>query len=108
MRLTKKAALRITIELWTWLAETGRLKREWPGWETYGYMWEYCPLCEFDSRHQVSERPACVHCLIVTTGYAVHCTRMAYGHWAKACSATTRKRYAAQFLAQLKEIQEKL
>ena len=29
MKLTKKKAIEISIELWTWLAETGREKKEW-------------------------------------------------------------------------------
>ena len=46
--LTKKLALEITEELWTWLAEEdGRKKEDWPGWEKYGEMRLDCPLCEY-------------------------------------------------------------
>lgn len=108
MRLTKKEALRIAIELWEWLAETGKYKHKWPGWKRYGDMYADCPLCEYSSRHQVSGMAFCDHCPIVTTGYAGDCFQAAYGEWNRASSPVERRKYAAQFLAQLKEIQERL
>ena len=48
MELTKKQALIITKELWTWLSEhPGEYKSEWPGWLTYGRMLEECACCEY-------------------------------------------------------------
>jgi hypothetical protein len=46
MKLTKRKALEICIELWEWLAEdAGRNKKNWPGWEKYGPMDNQCPCC---------------------------------------------------------------
>ena len=48
MKLTKRKALEICKELWTWLAETGTgQKRDWPGWKKYGEMACDCPCCEY-------------------------------------------------------------
>ncbi len=48
MRLTKKLALQITEELWTWLAEEdGRKKEDWPEWGKYREMDHDCALCEY-------------------------------------------------------------
>ena len=48
MKLTRKKAISISIELWTWLAETGsEYKHEWPGWKKYGAMVLACPFCEY-------------------------------------------------------------
>ena len=47
MRLTRKKAIELCIELWTWLAETGKYRREWPEWEKYGDILNYCWFCEY-------------------------------------------------------------
>ncbi len=59
-RLTKREALRLTVELWEWLgAEYGRTKGD--------YAWEgqiptnACFLCEYRSLHQPYPRP-CKSC----------------------------------------------
>ena len=47
MKLTKKKALEIAIELWEWIVDNpGKYKREWPGWDEYGGMLFECPLCQ--------------------------------------------------------------
>jgi len=52
MRLTKKKAIEISIELWTWLAETGaRGKESWPGWDRLPEMTYDCPFCQYAKRH---------------------------------------------------------
>jgi hypothetical protein len=46
--LTKKKALEICRDLWTWLAEHPyKQKSEWPGWNKYGEMRNSCPCCEY-------------------------------------------------------------
>jgi hypothetical protein len=46
--MTKREALKICIELWTWLAENPEEdKKNWPGWITHGKMELTCPCCEY-------------------------------------------------------------
>ncbi|GAH13108.1 unnamed protein product, partial [marine sediment metagenome] len=61
MRLTKKKAIEIAIELWTWLAETGaKYKGDWVGWEEkYGEMEADCPFCEYSDRWGDDECESC-------------------------------------------------
>ncbi len=60
MRLTKKLALQITEELWTWLAEEdGRCKEDWLGWVKYGGMDRNCALCELYNESQTGRCPEC-------------------------------------------------
>ena len=96
MRLTKKKAIEISIELWTWLVETGRgHKQEWDGWDKYGEMVDECALCEF-SRNGCSACP-----LELMFG---GCKESFYDNWR--CGATTksRKKYARLFLEQLYQL----
>ena len=52
MKITKKIALKICVELWTWIAVTGsRNKHDWPGWAKYGNMPNDCPCCEYVDSH---------------------------------------------------------
>lgn len=58
-RLTKREALRICWELWTWLAKNSdKSKDDWPGWEKYGELNLDCPCCE----HCMQE---CDDCLLL-------------------------------------------
>ena len=44
--MTKKQALEITRDLWTWLEKTGSsVKGDWPGWNQVGGMHHNCPCC---------------------------------------------------------------
>ena len=110
MRLTKKKAIEIAIELWTWLAETGSIsKLLWPGWEKYGEMGLACPLCEYDARKAAkSELGACNYCPYCEvfgecmTDEFVDATP--YDMWVCATATPERKKYASQFLEQLKQL----
>ncbi len=110
IRLTQKKAIDISIELWTWLAETGiSSKGAWSGWKMYGESaWE-CALCEWEG-HQNCKTSVPVEDIV--------CPRCPYGkkfgfcavdgkpywNWTHALSATDRKRHAAAFLEQLKTL----
>lgn len=124
MRLTKKKAIKITIELWTWLATTGSEdKGSWPGWRKYGRMFRSCPLCEYgNQRKQARKRykkfnplNVCRACpFFIQYGRCIKCyggTIMwaagpsYYGKWNRSGTTKTRKKYAKLFLNQIKELQ---
>lgn len=110
MKLTKKKAIELSIELWTWLAETGKRKWDWPVWKKYGndicgdcFLCEYdeangkgdcdiCPLQKKFSQRDEDEFTACHH------------KDCAYSGWGKATIPKTRKKFAAKFVEQLKEL----
>jgi len=60
--MTKRKALEICIELWTWLAKSGSHKNRWPRWEWNGgeikWMQNQCSLCEYSDR----EKKGCEAC----------------------------------------------
>ena len=100
MRLTKKRAIQISIELWTWLAETGREKEAWPGWEKYGDMQCGCALCEYDYRHVDNCTSCSYHKMFgkCTQGSAP------YADWRDSRSQAASKAHAQAFLDQLKQL----
>jgi hypothetical protein len=62
-KLTKRKALQICYELFTWLAENpGKHKKEWPGWIKYGYMQNNCPCCEYQIRNYIKHQCSCIRC----------------------------------------------
>jgi len=68
MDLTYPKALKLSLDLWTWLAESGAAsKREWPGWMFNGgtvmSMEHDCPCCELvrGSRGR-AEKMTCLAC----------------------------------------------
>lgn len=110
MKLTKKKAIDLSVKLWTWLAETGKEKEGWPGWVRNGGKHpdsaSDCFLCEY-SRHGHASW-SCETCPY----YCIydHCMNSdsPYSKWEDALSDAARKRYAQQFLKQLKKLQEDL
>ena len=95
MKLTRKKALEICIELWTWLAETGRRKVDWGRWEEYGEFRAYCPFCEYYAEQRHGGCRACPinFCL----------TNQAFLDWCDAGPKRTRKKYAKIFLEKIRE-----
>jgi len=108
MKLTKEAAVDITIELWTYLAETGKQKMDWDGWGKYGEMKNYCPLCEYTAQHGKScaTGKSCTICPFVIR-HGKHCLSNPYRDWDYAITVSARKKYANEFLNLLKQIKEK-
>ena len=49
MKLTRTEAIDYSIELWEWLAETGKHKEDWPKWDKFGRVDSECFLCEYDT-----------------------------------------------------------
>lgn len=104
MRLTKKKALEIAIELWIWLAESGSAyKKKWIGWKKYGDMQDDCPLCEYDAKHNHCQHNHCLSCPLEQT-YMDGCYGAYFNEWDGAKTKRERKKYAALFLEQLKEL----
>ena len=104
MKLIKKKAVELSIELWEWLAETGEGKGYWVGWKRKGGSHEQvafdCFLCELFNDD--SERcPGCPY----YDKYG-RCTdgKRPFSKWTDARTVRTRKKYAGLFLEQLKEI----
>lgn len=102
MRLTKKKAIEIAIELWTWLAETGcEWKIEWTEWDKYGEMENDCPLCECSG----SDCDGCsYHLQFGNCEHQVGKELTIFDRWNYAKTPKTRKKYAKLFLEQLKEL----
>ncbi len=105
MKLTKKQAIDLSIELWECLAKTGNgSKASWPRWKEFGSIDADCFLCEYNGKKHDS--------------YGVRiCTRCPYyknyGHcWERESpfmmwggdDKKANKKYAALFLEQLKEL----
>lgn len=107
MKLTRNQAIDRTIELWTWLAETGKPKLEWPQWVenggVYSYVVNLCFLCEFDIQH----RGACKDCPYVKT-YNIECFENGepFDKWDAARTPRTSRKYAKEFLAKIIALRE--
>ena len=107
MKLTRKKAIELCIELWTWCAETGRVKRNWPRWKEFMTKEEaddcnHCWFCFYDN----TKSGNCTHCPLGAI-YS-HCN-LKYGkcefyHWMQAITTGQRKKYAKLFLEQIKSL----
>lgn len=114
MRLTRKKAIELCILLWTWLAETGRLKEDWPGWKKYKDIWEeledacWCWFCLYTNRKQ--RKPQHLSdCKIVCPYYEIHgfCAagwKNPFHNWFNARNNEDRKKYAKLFRDQIKKL----
>lgn len=106
MKLTRKKAIEICKELWTFLAETGLGKGDWDGWKKYGEMASGCPFCEYCENHLKEAVYFCEPC-----PYSQHfgdCTTTEddtpYDKWFWARTKQGMKKYAKEFLAQLEQL----
>lgn len=118
MRLSRKKAIELCIELWTWLAETGaKHKSQWPEWSKYlkyniprnSGTYHECWLCEY--AYQVKRRKPesindkCEYCLY-NKKYGLCCAIGEFHYfkeWDNAKQSRTRKKYAKLFLGQIKK-----
>jgi len=96
MRLSRKKAIELCIELWTWLAKTGKTKSEWPRWKEFGDIDNDCWFCEYTTN------TSCSHCPLVKI-LGIDCAASFYSNWEKARFPRTRKKYAKLFLEQIKQ-----
>lgn len=106
MELTREDSIRIAIELWTWLAETGALKREWPGWKKYGEMDASCPFCVYGEQqvHLEVTETACDACPYYWEFDDCCGKDSPYYRWCRVKTRRVKKKYAALFLEQLKQL----
>ena len=100
MKLSRKKAIELCIELWEWLAKTGKFKGEWPEWKKYGEVDGYCWFCEY-----VEQRGGgCMFCpLMKKLGFGCGQIDCFYSKWEDAETPQTRKKYAKLFLEQIKK-----
>ena len=108
MRLTRKKAIELCIEMWTWLAETGKHKHQWPGWKKYGDINLNCWFCgyHFQQLNRKGENGTvgkCKHCPLWQK-YRCLCGKTMYGEWTSALTSRARKKYAKLFLEQIKAL----
>lgn len=101
MKLTKKKAIEISIELWTFLAETGKEKSDWEGWEEYREMDYLCPLCEYATSKGMRNCRSCPYWEKFRWCYS---WRKPFWHWEDVSMTKTKKKYAKLFLEQLKQL----
>lgn len=108
MELTARRAVELSIDLWTWLGKTGKEKEDWPEWEWNGGQYPKvgsdCFLCEHDS----AEKNSCEAC-----PYYIKYTRCTnagtpFAKWCNAEDEGESKKFAKQFLNQLKKILKEL
>ncbi len=109
MKLTKKKAIELSIELWSWLAETGAdSKRDWDGWEKYGEMLNDCALCKYREEHSKAYPPSCRVCSYYQKFGCCYGKSgkpsTIYDHWEDAETTEQHKEYASKFLEQLKQL----
>ena len=106
MKLTERHAIEKSIELWTWLAETGNRKGDWDGWgEWKGELQKHCFLCEY-SLQEGGGYPGCLHCPYYAK-YDERCFPKfgsPYLEWENARSEHDKKKYAKLFLNELKAL----
>ena len=104
MKLTRKKAIELCIELWTWCMETGKRKKEWPKWDEYGKAMSDCWFCEYDdqmlNRYKRKTREGCGYCPLVTSGLR-RCGDTFFENWEDAKTPRTRRKYAKLFLEQI-------
>jgi hypothetical protein len=101
-KLTLKKALELSIELWTWCAETGKDKTLWPGWNDY-LAKNYCFLCQYAL--EVSPEIYNDNCRrICPLGDKIDgCYGYDWGKWVTVSTVKPRRKYAALFREELKQ-----
>ena len=101
MRLTKKKAIELSLEKWEDYVKTGENNAEGDWHERHGYptMSADCALCEYGDRRKA---PTCGYCPYhAKFGF---CLDEVYLRWRHARTPEASKKYAKEFLAQLKEL----
>ena len=114
MKLTKKQAIDRSIKEWTWLAETGELKEDWPGWKGYVPVRNYCFLCGYCGADPLTNYVNCKECPLGWGQYGCEDhPESQYANWIETivfddedAGKEDRKKYAALFLEQLKELKK--
>lgn len=97
----RKQAIAEAQEMWEELVETGSDDKEsTKAFKKYG---KDCSLCEYDDLY--NEAPDCEDCLLYQNGFVDCCNPYSpFEKWDSAKTPRTRKKYAKQFLAVLKQL----
>jgi len=98
----EKKAIEKSIEQWTWLAETGKKKQDWPEWEKYDDVSCNCFLCEYNEGTDTDE--SCGACPLYKKFGNCENEETPYMNWLYAKTPEDRKKYALEFLEQLKQL----
>ncbi len=101
--MNREEAVEKSIELWTWLAETGLKKSKWPGWDE-GQVISQCFLCEY-SANENRDVDCSVCPYFKHFGHKCFIIRSAYDKWENGQRKSTMKRNATLFLEQLKSLE---
>ncbi len=111
MKLTRKKAIELCIEVWTWCMETGKLKSDYPYSEKQlkyvkedDYPESHCWFCEYCLQHKDYN---CKGCPLGGDPNSPECEKLAYLKWDEARTPRTRKKYAKLFLSQIKSLRSK-
>ena len=103
MKLTREQAIDLSIELWEWCAKTGKQKHRWFKWKEFGVIEGHCFLCEYQEQ-EAPNGTNCTNCPFMEKSDSCYDTYFA--DWCKAKNVEERKKYAALFLEQLKELKK--
>jgi len=115
--LSRRRAIELCIELWAWLAKTGKRKEEWPEWDKWDDCYgdrakNDCWFCHYENQQHLRYDPCCnkegeicYYCPF-SKHFKFDCIRKGsfYRNWCRARTRKTRKKYAKLFLKQIKEI----
>ena len=101
MRLTEKKSIGIADEMWTEFAETGSNdKHAWL--EARGYVFKSdCAFCEYSERHKDVDCESCPYFLMFGECYKDDAP---FDKWYWATTTSKRKKYAREFLEQVKQL----
>ncbi len=115
MKLTRRKAIELCIELWTWCMETGGKKENWPEWKKYkdliveieDAMW--CWFCLYNNRKQRQKQHEsdCRSCPYWKEYGFCAKDGNPFGGWDDAKTPRTRKKYAKLFLGQIQSLRSK-
>lgn len=103
MRLTKKRAIELTLELWTWLYENPtKYKANWPGWTWSGGQYKEvscdCFCCEWVF---TVTKKGCSSCPLAPL-WGASCAELSEGNvyrlWGEATTNKDKKKYAKQIV----------
>ncbi len=116
--LTEKEAVDLTIELWSFLKETGKEKEDWDRWEEFGVkfsgdvderedeidgeVWCTCFLCEF-KKQQDTDCDVCPYPKMFGD-FCFYPEQAPYMKWYDAEVGRWKKYWAGKFLAQMLKV----
>lgn len=95
MKLTRKQAIKLHREMWSWLAETGaKCKSNWPRFKDLYETAGYCFCCEFEEIHKGHYCGAT--CILVWPPDDRGCSEQndPFTKWYSAKTKKTRQKYA--------------